>query len=534
MGSPSAPPILNAPRGLSLENLESRLNLSTLTGIVPSVPVDAGNAVAQEVFTAKRYRIEAWSDSQAGGGQYGKNWVNEKYAEAQQFFNKFKNRYTTPVTPISPTTPTTTENTAPTTPTIPTETPTQPAPSLPPVSIAHTAKGNLTRLTITGTSSNDSIVVSQSGGTLIINANGQTYSHSGWFGELAIYGNDGDDAITVQSSVSVNSLLYGGSGNNVLVASAAAKSFVVTLGGGNDTVTGNGLNTSFWVDSSDIVNASATEIANGGVHKVSSFYQPFTTNTASADYVPLSLRGQNLRDPTDSGTTVRLTNSLWGTGPVMTDINQGSVGDCYYLAALQSLAHNQPARLQELAVDLGDGTFAVQFKRSGVTSVVRVDADLPAGYWDGLKYAHPSTSGGSIWAPIMEKAYAYFRTGANTFASVNWGWTGSAFSDLGVVTTTFSASTTASTLFSQLTNALTNNKAIAVISRSAITSGAPIVASHAYTIVSTSVENGIQYITLRNPWGYDGAGSDGNAGDGLIKLTLAAFQASFSSGSIMT
>ena len=172
----------------------------------------------------------------------------------------------------------------------------------------------------------------------------------------------------------------------------------------------------------------------------------------------------------------------------------------------------------------------MQFKRSGVTTYVRVDGDLPTGGWGGLAYAHPQTTGGSIWAPIMEKAYAFFRSAGNTYSSLNLGWTGAAFSDLGVMTTTFSA--TASSVFSQITTALAANKAVAAITNTTINNGAPIIGSHAYTIVATSIENGIQFLTLRNPWGYDGAGNDGNSADALVKITLAQFQSCFTAGSI--
>jgi hypothetical protein len=52
-------------------------------------------------------------------------------------------------------------------------------------------------------------------------------------------------------------------------------------------------------------------------------------------------------------------------------------------------------------------------------------------------------------------------------------------------------------------------------------------------VVAATVENGTQYVTVRNPWGYDGAGSDSNVTDGFVKITLAQFQAAFSAGSIM-
>ena len=148
---------------------------------------------------------------------------------------------------------------------------------------------------------------------------------------------------------------------------------------------------------------------------------------------------------------------------------------------------------------------------------MRVDGDLSAGGFDGLAYAHPN-GGGPQWAAIFEKAYAFFRTGANTYASLTWGWTGSAFADLGVATTTFS--TGGGSLFSTLTTALANNKAIAAITNANVAASVPVIASHAYTVVSTSVAAGTQYITVRNPWGVDGAGSDADPLDGLVTITL--------------
>jgi hypothetical protein len=396
--------------------------------------------------------------------------------------------------------------------------------------ITQVPEGNLTRLAITGTSGDDSIVVSQSGNTLTIVGNGQTSTVSGNFGELAIYGLDGDDSITVQSSVSITSLLYGGAGNNTLAAQGSAMSFIVGIGAGSDIMSGNGVNTSFWGDPTDTINASATEIANGGVHRVSAFYQPFTNVSTAPNFIPITLNGQNLPDPTDTGSVTHITGSLWGTGPTMQDINQGSVGDCYYLATLQSLAYEQPTKLEEYAVDLGDGTYAVEFNRGDAgATYVRVDGDMAAGGWSGLAYAHPQP-GGPIWAEIFEKAYAFYRSGQNTYASLNSGWTGTVFYDMGISITGFSSMQ--SNIFSQITTALANHKAVAAVTNGSIPAGIPIIASHAYSVVSTSVVGGVDYITVRNPWGVDGAGNDSNTQDGLVTITLAQFGQAFTSGSI--
>jgi len=69
---------------------------------------------------------------------------------------------------------------------------------------------------------------------------------------------------------------------------------------------------------------------------------------------------------------------------------------------------------------------------------------------------------------------------------------------------------------------------VAVVSNSSVDSSIPIIGSHAYTVAATFVNAGTQYITVRNPWGYDGAGSDGNPSDGLVTITLAQFQSALS------
>jgi hypothetical protein len=148
--------------------------------------------------------------------------------------------------------------------------------------------GNLERLVITGTSGNDSIVVSQSGTTITIVANGTTDHVTGNFGEVAIYGVAGNDIITVQSSVSVSSLLYGGNGNDVITAGGSGQSYIVTIGtSGVHAMYGNGINTAYWGTNADIINASAKEIAGGDVHRVASFYGGVST----------TLAGQNLTAP---------------------------------------------------------------------------------------------------------------------------------------------------------------------------------------------------------------------------------------------
>src|ERR1700679_3058384 len=81
------------PSRLSVEHLESRLNLSTLSTWVRPVPAGAGAATVQNVSTTTRYRIEAYANGQAGA-QYGATYTNAQYPQAQEFFDKYKNEFT--------------------------------------------------------------------------------------------------------------------------------------------------------------------------------------------------------------------------------------------------------------------------------------------------------------------------------------------------------------------------------------------------------------------------------------------------------
>ncbi len=398
------------------------------------------------------------------------------------------------------------------------------------VTISTSNMTSFTELDINGTSANDSILVTQSGNVLTVTANGQATTYAAnLYGNIVIHGGNGNDNITVSSSVNIITLVYGGDGNDVIKNQTSAKATIVTIGNGTNVVTGNGINTSYWVNPGDTVNATAAEIALGGVNRVASFYQPFTTDPTNASYVPRTLHGQNLTDPTDSGTTKRLTNSsFWGLGPNMNDIVQTSLSDCYFLAPLSSLAYAEPQELMNTGVDLGDGTYAFRFVRNGVTTYVRVDGDLAVGGWGyGLANATPGADGNQ-WGSLFEKAYAFFRYGSNTYASLDYGFQTSTLLDLGFSTNNVLTTTGATTILNQITTQVNANHAIAASTNYQITDGAPIIASHVYSVLGAYLDptTNTVMIRLRNPWGVDGAGNDGN-NDGIVTITYQQFSDNF-------
>lgn len=366
--------------------------------------------------------------------------------------------------------------------------------NLPPPSYSvniSTRYGN--ELVIAGTSANDVILVSQAGSLLTIVADGQSYLQAAPAAGLFIYGYGGNDTITVDASVTL-------------------RTTIESIAGTADTIVSLGSNVSAWIDNIDNYTGTAS------VHRVTNYYQSVTKAV-----------GATLAQPTDAGTLTRVPGSLWGTGPRIEDINQGSVGDCYFLSSLGSLAFSTPSYARELAVDMGDGTYTVQFVRSGVANYVRVDDQFPAGYFNGgLKYAHPGASG-AMWGAVIEKAYAFFRTGACTYASLASGWMSSALSDVGVATNSVSMAWSETYLFNTVTNKLAAGKAVTL----ATTNGAgAVVSSHAYSVVGTYTDAaGQKFFTLRNPWGMSGGSLENSAG--YVNLTYAQLQLYFPTGGSM-
>ena len=178
-------------------------------------------------------------------------------------------------------------------------------------------------------------------------------------------------------------------------------------------------------------------------------------------------------------------------------------------ADLAGLAQAKPGTLQQICVDLGDGTYAVRFNRNGVTSIVRVDADLSG------SFARIGADG-NIWAPVIEKAYAFFRKGTNTYDCLNYGDPESVFSDLGFAYNyAFAGTFDAAGLYNFVQNAVAQHQTIVLPTTSLIQRNAPLIGDHAYTVIgATQLTDGSYLFTLRNPWGFN------SPDDGVVQLTF--------------
>src|SRR5262249_5961986 len=73
--------------------------------------------------------------------------------------------------------------------------------------------------------------------------------------------------------------------------------------------------------------------------------------------------------------------TLFGAGgPQYTDVHQGAVGDCYFVATLGEIALRSPSAIQNMFIVNGDGTYTVRFLQNGAAHYVTVDNQLPTYY----------------------------------------------------------------------------------------------------------------------------------------------------------
>jgi Calpain family cysteine protease/RTX calcium-binding nonapeptide repeat (4 copies) len=359
---------------------------------------------------------------------------------------------------------------------------------------------------INGTSGND-----------IINGEGGNDTINGLGGDDQIWDGAGNDVVNGGDG---NDSLYGGAGNDNLNGNDGDDTIISIGGGTADSVTGGNGNDTFWVDSNvteQVTDADSTEIAEGAVHQVTSFAKNITKE----------LTAPKIADPTIGGSFKYHNFSdhpLFNSAtPSIDDIAQGQTGDCYFLATLASIAKVDPMRIQQSVVSLGDGTYAVRFFKGNVASYVRVNADLATYNWSATTLAYDNFGqGGAMWAPIIEKAFTYFRTTKCTYASIASGLMGEVYSDFGVSSTSLAPNSApdAATYVQDIKSLLDAGKSVTAACYA--TGGANMITSHAYT-VDHVVDNGdgTFSVVVRNPWGVDGNTSTDGANDGYVTLTAA-------------
>ncbi len=125
--------------------------------------------------------------------------------------------------------------------------------------------------------------------------------------------------------------------------------------------------------------------------------------------------------------------------PRISDMNQGSLGDCYFISSLGATALADWQAIAGMFIDNGDGTLTVQFYHDGQPSYVTIDRFLPVDGNHNLAYDGSGTSAANatnvLWVALAEKAFAQLNescwihttgpAGVNTYAAIGAGGSGS-------------------------------------------------------------------------------------------------------------
>jgi hypothetical protein len=413
------------------------------------------------------------------------------------------------------------------------------------------------QLQILSSNKSDNIDVSPvAGGLQITNGSWATVA-TGDFASLVIHASKGNDVITIDPAITLPTSLWGGLGDDTIFGGSGddhiygqAGTDQLFGGAGNDTLVnigdsrydqatgGDGFD-SFWSDGGTterVIDASADELSAGAVHQVDRFFG-FTRLRKGAPRAArpsTDLNGEDLSDPGVDDLSASYQNfaadPLFATdGPSADDVIQGYMGDCWYLSTLAAIARTNPSALYQSVVELGDGTYGVQFAdgSSGGKVFVRVDADLPVASWGDLQYAGLGHQK-SLWVAVMEKAYACFRYGGlANYADLDGGWMDEAFNDLGYADDPLWHTSSGDQLLDWIANELDAGKAV-TFAVNTPPRGTPLIGCHAYTVVSVDTDSttGARTLVMRNPWGIDGIGYDGND-DGYVRVTPEQALASF-------
>jgi hypothetical protein len=350
---------------------------------------------------------------------------------------------------------------------------------------------------------------------------------SGGYDNDIVYGDAGIDTVYGDQG---NDRLYGGADADVLYAGDGNDSIVAIGGGQSDQAWGQAGYDHFWMDAegSERVMDATSQEAFFATHRVSAF-ERLNVNGQFRQAPTRELDGQAIVDPAHSGFSIRSFAgiSLFSPyGPRPDDIEQRAAGDCYFLAPLAGLAKKTPEVIRRSIVDLGDGTFAVQFRRNGASRFVRVDADLPVNVFNEPHYSNTNSMKG-LWVALMEKAWAFFRTGFGSYASTNLGHTTETFTAMGVLSSHYSHYTNGTDLAKAVEYRMSCGDAVTLDTKATLSGEPEIVTNHSYTVDRVFADSaGNYWFVLRNPWGEDGNGSASDGvDDGYITLSAArAFQ----------
>ena len=201
------------------------------------------------------------------------------------------------------------------------------------------------------------------------------------------------------------------------------------------------------------------------------------------------------------------------------DINQGSVGNCYFMSAMAAMAE-----FPELIVECfrtlkvtKNGCYEVVMRIHGKWQIVLLDSYFPVDVQTKKpKFSKPN--GAEIWVMLLEKAWAKVNGG---YLNINAGLVSdplSTFTNFPTEYYRFADHTNKNEIWEHIKECENNNYIMATTSNfTKEMSSVGLVGGHAFSLISakeaTVVGKVVKLLKIRNPWGYKewkGTWSDGS------------------------
>jgi Ca2+-binding RTX toxin-like protein len=234
---------------------------------------------------------------------------------------------------------------------------------------------------------------------------------------------------------------------------------------------------------------------------------------------------------------------LFVGGAKPTDVVQGQVGDCGFLAALGAVARKNSSRITGMFTANGDETYTVRLYRDGHPEYVTVDGQLPVDdqgriVFAGTGHYFADNAGNELWVALTEKAYAQAnesgwlgQDGTNSYNGLggqidpddNFGGLNGVFPADALNHLTGSGTSggwTSDSTFTDVKAAFDTGKAV-VFSSKLNPVSPDVVEAHGYMMVGYDATH--HTVTLRNPWG------DGNDQPAVLTVSVAFLKANFDS-----
>jgi uncharacterized protein with LGFP repeats len=248
------------------------------------------------------------------------------------------------------------------------------------------------------------------------------------------------------------------------------------------------------------------------------------------------LPGADLQPPVGPGVGTYATSYVFAQGslfgpsgmPQYTDVSQGVVGDCYFLAALASVAYQSPYLLKQSIIDNGDSTYTIRFNMSANGQApnwdyVTVDRMLPVyyrtdangnpistpyfaynGWYNGQIASNPNNA---LWVGLYEKAYVQLAEEGwsrdadhsyNAYSAIGGGASEDALTQV-TGRATGGEALDGPDVYSVLTQGVPNGQ-LALLSTPDPELDPNLAGGHVYAVLGYDAATGM--VTLYNPWGF--------------------------------